>query len=231
MLKKKKDEQKYYNEEHEKKYTSLSPSTLGIFNLGHSKRIMNNFILAVDGIKKPNIYYSDTDSIYVHLKHFEKLNNSGYVGNKLSQGKNDYVNGGIIYGLYLAPKIKFNIVIEDYILKYKYTFKGCPKNNINFEAYLRLKEGKEFQTTQKKPWSKSLENGITIYDDDDLIEKIYDTNINVLKRKTPDNKGIMYPYHFNYDDLKEQKNEEYNIDYNKVIFDPDYNCLEDNDKD
>ena len=43
--------------------TKLLPSHLGVFILSHSKRIMNNFIHSIDGLKNPNIYYTDTDLI------------------------------------------------------------------------------------------------------------------------------------------------------------------------
>ena len=226
-VEKKKDEKEYYEDEQGKQCTTLSPSQLGVFILSHSKRIMNNFIVCVDGVKKPNIYYGDTDSIHLHSKHYDKLQEHEYVGLKLSQGKNDYEDGGIIYGLYLAPKIKFNIIInKDKILEYKQTFKGCPKDEITFEAYLRLKEGEDFDTKQRKSWSRNFQDGITIYDDDDLTEKTYTSNINVMKRQTPNTEGIMYPYTEGEKNEESCEKEEY---YNKVIFDVDYNCFEDND--
>ena len=41
------------------------PIHLGPFILSHSRRIMNNFILEIDGFKSNEIYYGDIDSIYV----------------------------------------------------------------------------------------------------------------------------------------------------------------------
>jgi len=53
-----------------KNVTRLMPSHLGSFILSHSRRIMNNFILAINGFKDPVIYYTDTDSIYIHKKYW-----------------------------------------------------------------------------------------------------------------------------------------------------------------
>ena len=65
---------------------------------------MNNFIHAINGFYTNDIYYTDTDSLYIENKHWDKLEKTGLVGKKLLQSKNDYKDGGILYGLFLAPK-------------------------------------------------------------------------------------------------------------------------------
>ena len=75
------------------------------FVLSNSKRIMITFIHAINGLYT-NVYYGDTDSLYIENKHWEKLDKAGLVGKNLLQGKNDYKDGRIFYGLFLAPKIK-----------------------------------------------------------------------------------------------------------------------------
>ena len=70
---------------------------------------MNDFIHAIDGFYTNDVYYTDTDSFYIESKHWDKLNKAVLVGKNLLQGKNDYGDGGIFYGLFLAPKkILFN---------------------------------------------------------------------------------------------------------------------------
>ena len=81
------------------------PLHLGAFVLSNSKRIMNNFIHANNGFYTKDVYYGDTDSLYIENKHWHKLNKAGLVGKNLLQRKNDYKDGGIFYGLFLAPKI------------------------------------------------------------------------------------------------------------------------------
>ena len=41
------------------------PAHLGVFSLIISKRIMNNFIGEMNGFYNINIYYTDTDSLYL----------------------------------------------------------------------------------------------------------------------------------------------------------------------
>ncbi|ESO95266.1 hypothetical protein LOTGIDRAFT_175175 [Lottia gigantea] len=108
------------------KSTRLTPSHLGSFVLSHSKKIMNNFIHVIDGFYKPEIYYTDTDSLYISPSNWDKLDEAGLVSeNDYCKGKNDYGDGGIIYGLYLAPKVKYNIILTSGgILKEKTTCKG-----------------------------------------------------------------------------------------------------------
>ena len=44
------------------------PAVLGAFILGNSRRIMNKFIREKNGFYKNNIYYTDTDSLYIEKK-------------------------------------------------------------------------------------------------------------------------------------------------------------------
>ena len=92
--------------EDEVKNLNTMPLLLGAFVLSNSKRIMNNFIHAFNGFFKNDVYYGGTDSLYIENKHWEKLDKAGLVGKKLLQGKKGYKDGGIFYGLFLAPKIK-----------------------------------------------------------------------------------------------------------------------------
>ena len=53
--------------------------------------------------------YTDTDSLYIGNKHWDKLEKTGLVGKALLQGRKDYEDGGIFYRLFLAPKkVSFN---------------------------------------------------------------------------------------------------------------------------
>ena len=65
---------------------------------------MINFIHAIGGFYSNDVYYTETDSSYTENKHWDKLNKAGLVVKNLLQGKNDYKDGGIFYGLFLAPK-------------------------------------------------------------------------------------------------------------------------------
>jgi hypothetical protein len=186
------------------------PLHLGSFILAHSKRIMNNFILAIDGYKNPNVYYSDTDSLYISKKFFDQLMAKGLVGNDLCKGKNDYGEGGIIFGLYLAPKIKYNIVLSDGVLLEKQTFKGCNRGKVKSKDFFKLATGEIVEKEIGKSWQKDFVNGVRKTDPkhnkDDLLTKRFTHDVNILKRKGPDEAGIMYPYYVtNYSIPKNKK--------------------------
>ena len=118
---------------------------MGAFILSNSKRIMNNFVRIIDGFKKNSVYYQDTDSLYIEKKYWNILDENNLVGEKLGQGKNDYGNGGIFYGLFLAPKIKYCLTINEYgIINEKKTFKGFGDINrlLDTKKYFDMYEGK-----------------------------------------------------------------------------------------
>ena len=87
------------------------PLHLGAFVLSNSKRNMNNFIHAIDRFYAIDLYYTDTDSLYIENNHWKRLNNAGLVGKNLLSGKSDCKGGRIFYGLFLAPKTKCCITI------------------------------------------------------------------------------------------------------------------------
>ena len=82
------------------------PLHMDAFILSNSKRIMNNFIHAINGFHTKDLYYEDTDSMYIENKHWNKLAEASLVGKNLLQGENDYKDAGIFYGLLLALKKK-----------------------------------------------------------------------------------------------------------------------------
>ena len=75
---------------------------------------MNNFIHAINGFYTDDVYYTDTDSLYIENKHWEKVESVGLVGKRLLRGENDYKDGGKFHGLFLAPKIKYCLIIKEY---------------------------------------------------------------------------------------------------------------------
>ncbi|ESO99333.1 hypothetical protein LOTGIDRAFT_158419 [Lottia gigantea] len=152
------------------KSTRLTPSHLGSFVLSHSKKIMNNFIHVIDGFYKPEIYYTDTDSLYIASSNRDKLNEAG-------------------------AKVKYNIILtSDGFLKAKKTFKGYSKDKISVEDYIRLASGLDVTNEFKKPWVKSSTNGVVIPKDDDKQKRVFRSYLNLVKRKAPNSEGIIYPY-------------------------------------
>ena len=146
------------------KAINTMPSQFGSNILSHSKRLMNNVFREIYGFYSNNIYYGDTDSGYIHKKHWSTLVEKGYVGKTLGLGKNDYGDSGIFYAWFLAPKIKYCLVIDDYgVISAKRTFKGYSEEHrmIKLEEYISLSEGKTVSGRFSIDWTKTFE-GIKI---------------------------------------------------------------------
>ncbi|ESO88843.1 hypothetical protein LOTGIDRAFT_165263 [Lottia gigantea] len=156
-------------------------------------RDLRNKYKREDGFHKPEIYDTDTDSLYISSSNWDTLNESGLVSeNDYCKGKNDYGDGGIIYGLYLAPKVKYNIILtSDGILKEKKTFKGYSNDKIAVEDYIQLASGHDVTNEFKKPWEKSFTNGVVIPKDDDKQMKVFRSYLTLVKRKAPGDVGSM----------------------------------------
>ena len=121
------------------------PAVLGAFILSNSKRNMNNFIREINGFYNNSIDYGDTDSLYIEKKYWDVLDKANLVEG-LCQGKNDYKTGGIFYGLFLAPKIKYCLTIDDYgIIQEHKTCKGFndSKGLLDRSQYFKMVEGKK----------------------------------------------------------------------------------------
>ena len=141
------------------------PSHLGAFILSISKRIMNNFIREINGFYNNSIYYTDTDSLYIEKKYWDVLDKANLVGKNLCQGKNDYKTGGIFYGLFLAPKIKYCLTFNELgIIEQHMTFKGFndSKRLLDRSQYFDMLDGKKISAMLPRSWKKSFNNGIVI---------------------------------------------------------------------
>ena len=192
------------------------PAVLGAFILANSRRIMNKFIREINGFYEKIIYYTDCDSLYIEKKDWDVLDKANLVGENLCQGKNDYKTGGIFYGLFLAPKIKYCLTIDVYgIIQEHKTFKGFndSKRLLNRSQYFNMKEGKKISAMLPRSWKKSFDNGIIIpkkmrfcneCNDKKMCNKCnnqinenkeFEANLNELKRHPPNNSGSMLPYY------------------------------------
>ena len=63
------------------------PLHIGAFVLLNSKRIMNNFIHAIDGFYTHEVYYTDSDCLYIENKPWDKLEKAGLVGKEFATRK------------------------------------------------------------------------------------------------------------------------------------------------
>ena len=200
--------------EDEVKKLNTMPLHLGAFVLSNSKGIMNNFIHAINGFYTNDVYYTDTDSLYIENKHWDKLDKAGLVGNNLLQGKTDYKDGGIFYGLFLAPKIKFCLTINKYgVIDEHKTFKGFTNtsDNLDRKKYFKMFDGDKLVAKVPLSWKKSFSQGVVIPHKmrnctdckvdilcdrcDKLVNqrRKFSANLNELKREKPNDFGHMLP--------------------------------------
>ena len=177
---------------------------------------MNNFIREINGFYNNNIYYGDTDSLYIEKKYWDVLDKANLVGKNLCQGKNDYKTGGIFYGLFLAPKIKDVLTIDVYgIIQQHMTFKGFNDSErlLDRSQYFDMLKGTKITAMLSRSWKKAFNNGVIIPTKmrqcneckDEILcvtcnnqineNKEFEANLNLLERKTPNEFGYMLPYY------------------------------------
>ena len=123
---------------------STLPLHLGAFLLSNSKRLKNNFIHAISGFCTNDVYHTDTDSLYVANKQWDKLDKAGLVGKNMLQGKKDNEEGVKLYGLSVAPKINFCWTINKYgIIDDHKTFKSCTNVSdiLDKKEYFKMLDG------------------------------------------------------------------------------------------
>ena len=145
--------------EDEIKKANTLPSQLAFSILSFSKRIMNNFIHAIDGFYTNDVYYTDTDSLYIESKHWNRSNKAGLAGKNLTQSKNDYGDGGNFNGLFLAPKINYFLTITKYgIIDEKKCFKGFTNvsEKLNKKEFFKRADGKDLIAEVPLTWKKNF---------------------------------------------------------------------------
>ena len=72
---------------------------------------MNKFIHAINGLYTNGVLCTDTDYLCIDKKHWDKLDKTGLVLKNLLKVRSDYKDGGIFYGLFIAPKTKYFLTI------------------------------------------------------------------------------------------------------------------------
>ena len=142
------------------------------------------------------------------------LDNANLVGKIFCQSENDYKSGGISYGLFLAPKIKYALTIDGFgIIQQHMTFKGFKdkKRLLERSHFLDMLEGKKISAILPKSWKKSFNIGIVIPAKMRRCDKCggkilcatcniqineikeFEVNLILSKREAPNKVGYMLP--------------------------------------
>ena len=106
------------------------PSHFEGYFLLQSKKVMNDVIRQIGGFFNNSFYYTDTDSLYLHMKHWSDLVYNGFGGKPLGLRKLDYGNSITFYACSLALKIKCCLVIDDFgVISAQRFFEGYSEEN------------------------------------------------------------------------------------------------------
>lgn len=168
------------------------PSYMGSVQLAYSRKRMNIFILEIDGFRTKVVYYMDTDSLYIPSSAYKKLEAAGHIGSAMGQCKNDYGKGGIVFGLFIANKIKFCMTVtEEGVPEFHKTFKGHDnQTGLSYDDYESMINGESIQDVISR-WERTLDKGVTIREAN--MTKSFDAKVNFLRRQEPDKDGWMHP--------------------------------------
>ena len=144
------------------------------------------------------------------------LDKASLVGKNLCQDKNYYKTGGIFYALFLAPKIKYCLTINELgVIGQHMTFKGFndSKRLLDRSQYFIMLKGKRITAILPTSWKKSFENGVIIPTKmrhcntckDGILcvtcnnqineNKEFGANLNLLKRDVPNRFGHLVLYY------------------------------------
>ena len=118
----------------------------------------------INGFYKNSLNYGDMVSLYIEKIYWDVLDIAGLVGSNLCEVKNDYETGGIFYGLFLAPKIKYCSTVDNYAIRQEHkTFKGFhySKRLLDRSRYFRKIEGKKISPLFLEV-GKKIDSGIVI---------------------------------------------------------------------
>lgn len=191
------------------------PAFIGAFILSYSKRIMNKFM---DKIGLENIYYGDTDSIYVDSRVKDKLKD--YYNSDLGGLKNDYGDDTIIVKALFADYKRYYLKIKtDHGIKEVVKFNG-----------LHYKGGDVF-------WYNCIKGEIndkTTSDMELLFEKLLNGDLIAANqtRWVRTNGEITIKDNIEYFNLNRNKrgewkdNKFYTLDYNKLRPQLDWNYID-----
>ena len=137
---------------------------IGAFILSYSKIVM------CDTLQKVDAYYTDTDSLYVS----NKDQNNFEISNELGGFSDDYV-GKIIYGVFVAKKLKYiELLLEDGTIKKCYTGKGSNVDDLSKQDFKKMLKGLEITNKKEFQFKRNAKNGEIEYESN--IEKVLKMN-------------------------------------------------------
>ena len=129
---------------------------------------MGNYIQAIDGFYTNDVYYTDTDSLYIENKLSKELGKAGLVGKNRIKEKNDYKEGGMVfiwYGLFLAAKRKFCLLLNRFGNNDEHKTFKCFTNvsdSLDRKKFSKMADGGKLIAEVQLSWKKSFSQGVVI---------------------------------------------------------------------
>ncbi len=191
------------------------PAHIGAFIMSNARKIMNNYIRQIG---PQNIYYGDTDSLYVPVECLKNIKES----NELCGLKNDYGKGRLItYALFLDTKryyLEFNKEDKDKSF-YKAKFNGI--NFIDDNSLKNWIDGDDKKAATKKLYEWFYNNPDSMLDDEcKIIQQKWSRNCdNVVISDYEMSYQVSPEVRYNWD-----KDTSYPIKLNKSGDYVPYNC-------
>ena len=87
------------------------------------------------------------------------MDKAGLRGDNLCQGKNDYKSGGIFYGLFLAPKLNYCLIVDKFGLSQEHRiFKGFidSKRLLDRCQCFKMVDGENILAILPRSWKNRL---------------------------------------------------------------------------
>ena len=121
---------------------------------------MNEVINQVGVFHNNVLYYTDTISLHIHKTYWYNLVDNDFVDKSLGSDKNDYGISGIFYAWFLAPKVEYCLVIDDFgFMSPDRTFKGYSEEDrmIKLNEFISLLERKTVSGRFPINWTTTSE--------------------------------------------------------------------------
>ena len=139
------------------------PRQLGMFILAYSRRIMNAYYKIFNDLNIL-VYYTDTDSMYIHNNDFIKSKITLPKNKTLGLFSDDLDGGKIIKMICVAPKLYAYLYINEAgEIKTNFKTKGCGKGTVNLDGFIKMACGEDLEVIRPFQLKRSVENGNVLY--------------------------------------------------------------------
>ena len=142
------------------KSLNTMPSHFDSYILSYSKKMTNDVFKVIGGFLNISFYYTDTDFLYIHKKHWSELVDNGFVGKFLGLGRIDFVISSKFLCLDFSSGDKNCHVIDDFdVILAERFFKGYSQEHemIKLNECISFSEELAVSGRISIDWTKTFE--------------------------------------------------------------------------